>query len=171
MRAELSGSVSDAGVSGEGLVAFGAAVRSVLLIKKRKLDDGTETRLLLPVKANLVPDDELIGVEYDIDDNRVQILRIITDHAEIETLTKPHEPQRSEGEDNEAADWIAQQIAGGPRLLTDLRLEATAHGFSGRQFDRALKSLEAAQRLHRAQEHVNGHRGAGPTTVYTLPTP
>jgi AAA domain/Primase C terminal 1 (PriCT-1) len=154
-----------------GSVAYAAAVRSALLIKKHKLDDGANTRLLLPVKTNLVPDDELIGLEYDIEDNRLQIRRIITDHAEIETLTKPHAPQRSKEEDNEAADWITQQLSEGPRPLKDLRIEAAAHGFSGRQFDRVLKSLEGDQRLRRAQEHVNGHRGAGPVMVHLRPTP
>ncbi len=152
-----------------GSIAFGAAVRSVLTVKRMKDDQGhCESRLLLPVKNNLLHDNDQIGLQYDVVDGHVKIARIISDRDEIEALMKPRSTMPVD-ESTDCADWVMEQLTDGEQPKRLLRSRASAVGYSGRRFDAAVQQLEADKRITAEQPHEKGRRGAGPLMLAVAP--
>jgi putative DNA primase/helicase len=164
-----------------GFLAFTAAARAVYAVVRDPEDRAR--RLFLPVKCNLGPD--MSGLAYRIEGGPDGVPFLHWDQSPVEQqaetlLGEPQGEPRSELE--EAADWLRDVLAEGPRLAVDLQRQAREAGISWITIRRAkrqagavsrrqgtvwvwtLQDAQGAQDSHGEQqehlEHLDGDAGA-----------
>ena len=122
-----------------GSLAFAAAARAAWAVIKDK-DDPTR-RLLLPIKNNIAPDTG--GLAYRIEPLGVDGCPAVAwepDPVNVsadDALGGDREEGGGRTERDDAADWLRDLLANGPKLARDVLTESKAAGFSKRTIDRA----------------------------------
>ncbi len=123
-----------------GSLAFTAAARAVWSIVKDPSDGGR--RLFLPAKLNLAADPD--GLAYRVADGRVaweaEPVRMHADEAFAAEAAGPDAGPRNTARE-EAAEWLQQTLASGPRPSGDVVREAEEYGIRERTLRRAFKEL------------------------------
>lgn len=128
-----------------GSLAFVAAARSVLAVAKAK--GAPNRRLVLPVKGNLGP--PAPGLCYEVAGTPVMglgdqpVLRWIDVPVEetADDVLGPQRPGPEAESQNEAATWLREALADGPRLACDLYDEGVnGKGLSKRTIVRARET-------------------------------
>ena len=134
-----------------GSLAFAAAARAAWVVTKDK--DDPARRLLLPVKNNLAPD--VGGLAYRIGPVGVRGAPAVAWEPDPVSLTADEALAGDRGEAcgrterDDAADWLREFLADGPRPAADVEREAREAGFTFSTLRRAkaaigVKSLKQA---------------------------
>ena len=127
-----------------GSLAFIAAARSAWVVARDEADHSR--RLLLPIKSNIAPD--VGGLAFAILPHGPNNAPVVCWEAEPVSVAaddaighgqRKHGPEASER--NEAADWLREQLANGPRPAKDVTADGHDIGFSKRTLHRAFKEL------------------------------
>ncbi len=130
-----------------GSLAFAAAARSVWCIVKDKKDPDQRRRLFLPVKNNIGGDQS--GLAFELSSRHTgsvpciiweaEPIRTTADEAMAPERRKPGpEPE----ERNDAALFLREALATGPRSVRDIDQEAReVHGISKRTLERARQAI------------------------------
>jgi hypothetical protein len=103
-------------------------------------------RLMTCIKNNLADDTSGLGFaieSYGTDNGPVicwetEPVRMSADEAMAQQQRRGRKPVEREG----AADWLAQQLADGPKLAGDILDDAEAEGFGRRTVQRAFQQLD-----------------------------
>ncbi|MEQ8789519.1 MAG: AAA family ATPase [Pirellulaceae bacterium] len=124
-----------------GSLAFAAAARAVWAIVKDQ--DDHRRRLFLPGKLNLADDPD--GLAYRIRDGRVEWepdpVRLHADDAFAAEVRADARGKPRDGERQEAAEWIREELTKGPRPASELIELGEQYGFSERTLRRAYKQI------------------------------
>jgi hypothetical protein len=136
-----SGGTTKAVYRAMGSLAFAAAARAVWAITKDPAD--AERRLFLPAKLNLAREPD--GLAYRIVDDRVvweyEPVKMHADEAfEAEAASAAGKTNRG-AERREAAAWLREQLAGGPKPASEVIELGEQDGFTKRTLQRALKEV------------------------------
>lgn len=122
-----------------GSLAFAAAARAVWSVSRDKGDP--DRRLFLPVKNNIAPDAG--GLGYRIKPGREGGCPVVewepdrVDLSADDALSVDRGGGDGRTERDDAADWLRELLADGPRPARDVLAHAIAAGFSKRTIDRA----------------------------------
>ncbi len=130
----LTKSATKAGYAGSGSVAFGAAVRSVLLFGQ----DSEGNRGFVQTKNNLARYGGAIG--YEIEDERFRWLGEC-DLTADKILALPSATTRGTKVET-AEDFLLEVLGDGAADSSDVECRAKAEGISPRTLDRAKKKLD-----------------------------
>jgi putative DNA primase/helicase len=131
-----------------GSLAFAAAARAAWAVSKDK--DDPRRRLLLPIKNNIAPDTG--GLAYRIEPRGVDGCPAVTWEREPVKLSADDAlaGDRDDGggrtERDDAADWLADLLAHGPRASRDVEREARDAGFSIATVRRAKAAMGVVSR-------------------------
>lgn len=122
-----------------GSLAFAAAARAAWAVSKDAADPSR--RLLLPIKNNIAPDTG--GLAYRIEPRGVDGCPAVAwepDPVNVsadEALAGDRKEGGGRSERDDAAAWLRDYLADGPKLAQDVLRESKAAGFSKRTIDRA----------------------------------
>lgn len=134
-----------------GSLAFAAAARAAWAVTKDK--DDPRRRLLLPIKNNLAPDTG--GLAYRIEARGINGCPVVVwepDAVQLsadDALAVHHEDAGERTERDDAAEWLAAQLAHGSRPARDMERDAKDAGYSLATIRRAkaaigVKSIKSA---------------------------
>ncbi len=126
-----------------GSLAFIAAARAGYVVAKDTDDATGRRRLMLPLKSNLSSDQS--GLAYRLDDsmsfNGQPVVAWEADPVEIDTDEALRfdrgRSAKASPELDEAQDWLAAELAEGPRPVKDILAHARRDGIAKRTLDRA----------------------------------
>lgn len=126
-----------------GSLAFVAAARAVYAVLKDPQDP--QRRLILPVKNNLAPDNAGVAYAIGAAANGAPVVEWEPNPVTItaEEALAPAEADEEHTERKEAADWLREVLADGPRRVKELMQDARAYGFSDRTLQRARRVIGA----------------------------
>ncbi len=128
-----------------GSLAFTAAARAVWAVTKDRNDPDGKQRLFLPVKNNLATDTQ--GLAFTLEPTAAGVPRIRWEPAPVtvdvdEALSAPKATRGRKPVQREAAEnFLLAELAGGPRLATELLEEAGERGIARRTLERAREEL------------------------------
>ncbi|MCR9117854.1 MAG: AAA family ATPase [bacterium] len=129
-----------------GSLAFAAASRAVWAIVKDQ--DDPNRRLFLPAKLNLARDPD--GLAYAIEGGRVVWdTNAVSLHADDAFAQESRDQQRGKPkstERNEAADYLRQELADGPKPASDVIELGEQYGFTKRTLQRAFTSINGERK-------------------------
>jgi AAA domain len=124
-----------------GSLAFAAAARAVWAIVKDQ--DDSQRRLFLPAKLNVAQDPD--GLAYRIKDGRVaweaDPIRIHADDAFAAEMRAANGSGNRGSERREAADWLRDELASGPKPASEVIELGEQYGFTERTLRRAYKQI------------------------------
>lgn len=128
-----------------GSLAFGAAARAAWGVSKCKDDD--RRRLLVPIKSNLAAD--VTGLAFRIEPYGAGGLPVVAwepDPIHVsadEALSgEPRRPGPSPKRRDEAAEFLRDELAAGPRAVEELKLAAEARGLAWRTVQDAKRAAD-----------------------------
>jgi putative DNA primase/helicase len=133
-----------------GSLAFIAAARSAWVVCQDAADP--KRRLLLPLKSNIAPD--VGGLAFAIMPHGFDSQPVLCWEASAVTTAaddaighgrRKHGPEPSERED--AAGWLREQLAEGPRPKPEIVAEGDGYGYSERTLRRAFKDIGGASKV------------------------
>lgn len=131
-----------------GSLAFAAAARAAWMVSKDK--DAPSRRLLLPIKNNIAPD--MGGLAYRIEPLGVDGCPALTwepDPVNVsadDALAGDRNEGKGRTELNDAADWLRDLLAHGPRPARDVERDAHDAGHSITTVRRAKASIGVVSR-------------------------
>ncbi len=131
-----------------GSLAFAAAARSAWAVAKDRVDP--RRRLMLPIKNNIAPDTG--GLAYRIESSGVDGCPLVTwepdpvDASAEDALSGDLENGGGRTERDDAADWLRNVLADGPRPARDMERDAREAGFSLASVRRAKAAIGVASR-------------------------
>lgn len=138
------GAGSSAIYRGGGSIGIAGAARSVLLVAKDPDDDTEERRIVASVKSNLSAPAPALAyrIESGANGHPYLVWEGATEHTANQLLAMLSD-DRGERRDalEEAADYLRDALAGGPRPTRDVLRDARAHGISEAAIRRARKTL------------------------------
>lgn len=147
-----------------GSLAFTAAARSVYCVTKDTNDPAR--RLVVPIKANLAPDATAVAYRIGTDETGTPRLEWEPDPFEIdanEALASVSGDPDERTERQEAAEWLRDVLADGPKQASEIFKEARG-SFSERTLRRARAEIGA--RIRR-----EGFGGGSKWFIPAVPTP
>jgi len=146
-----------------GSLAFAAAARAAWAVSKDK--DDPRRRLLLPIKNNIAPDTG--GLAYRIEALGVDDCPVVVwepDPVNVsadDALAGDREEGGGRSERDDAADWLRDLLAQGPRPARDVERDARDAGYS----------IATVRRAKAAIGVVSRKPAFGGSWEWTLPTP
>lgn len=131
-----------------GSLAFAAAARAAWVVSKDK--DDPRRRLLLPIKNNIAPDTG--GLAYRIEPLGVDGCPAVAWESDAvnvsadDALAGDRDGSGGRTERDDAAEWLADLLAHGPRPARDVERDARDAGYSLATLRRAKAHIQVASR-------------------------
>ncbi len=130
-----------------GSLAFAAAARAAWAVSKDK--DEPRQRLLLPIKNNLAPDTGGLGYRIEAGGNGCPAVAWEPDPVNVsadDALAGDRDEGGGRTERDDAAEWLADLLAHGPRPARDVERDARDAGYSIATVRRAKAAIGVVSR-------------------------
>ncbi len=125
-----------------GSLAFVAAARAAYAVARDK--ENPARRLVLPLKCNLSTDSTGLAYRISLGDNGAPVIQWEPEPVTVsadEALAVMREDEGERGERQEAADWLTDFLANGPKSAKEIQAAAREYGLAWRTVRRAQTAL------------------------------